>query len=217
MAARGPCAVRAVVDGVTKCHCILGTVKQWHRGVDEPYAGCEVCDAYRCKKDAGVKTEKTGLGRKRQRMATEEPHVDASAPVPFELLEIFDIVGHRLFDADGVRCRMAIDGDVALREELMLENYRIELLVRGRFRIAARAADPGKIDTRWVPQSEIVSKFSDRAGYDMVARLVDGYLRTVIDCLSLAYGVAPRPTETDAAPPAAARACPAAAKEPRRP
>ena len=64
---RGPCAVRAVVDGVTKCHCVLGSVKAWHRGVNPPYEGCEVCDAYKCKKDAGVKTEKTGLGHKRQR------------------------------------------------------------------------------------------------------------------------------------------------------
>ena len=53
---RGPCAVRAVVEGVTKCHCVLGTVKAWHRGVSEPFAAFEVCNAYRCKKATGVKT-----------------------------------------------------------------------------------------------------------------------------------------------------------------
>ena len=184
MAARGPCAVRSVVDGVTKCHCVLGTVKQWHRGVDEPYAGCDVCDAYRCKKDAGVKTEKTGHGHKRQRTATAEPDFGSSAPmppIPFELIEMFGIVGHRLFDADGVRCGMTIDSDAALCEELMPANFRIKLLVRGRFRIAGRAADPGKIDTRWVLQSELVSKFSGHAGYGFVAGLADCYVRTVID------------------------------------
>ena len=118
--------------------------------------------------------------------------------VPFELLEAFGIVGHRLFDADGVRCRMATDGDdSALREELMPDNYRIELLVRGRFRVAGRTADPGKIDTRWVLQSEMVSTFSGHAGYGIVSGLADRYVRIVIDCLTRAYGI---PPETMAAP-----------------
>ena len=160
MATRGPCAVRAVVDGVTKCHCMLGTVKQWHKGVDEPYAGCDVCDAYKCKKDAGVKVGKTGLGRKRQRTAAEEPASSALALVPSTLLELLEplrIVGHRLFDADGVRSRITLDDDLALCEELMPDKYRIELLVRGRFRVAGCLSDHGGFcycGTRWAPGSE---------------------------------------------------------------
>jgi hypothetical protein len=203
---RGPCAVRAVVEGVTKCHCVLGTVKAWHRGVSEPFAGCEVCDAYRCKKDAGVKTTKTGLGHKRQRTTTEEQDVGASAAMamPLELVEVFGIVGHRLFDSDSFRNQMMSDGnDFPLREELTQANYRIEIQVRGRFRAVGRAADPGKVDTRWVLQSELVSKVSGGIAFE----LADWYVRTVIDSLGLAYGVAPeqhQPPRPPAAPTAVA-------------
>ena len=46
MPREGPCAVRAVVDGVTKCHDMLGTTKRYFPASDESsYAGLETCDA----------------------------------------------------------------------------------------------------------------------------------------------------------------------------
>ena len=58
MPREGPCAVRAVVDGVTKCHDMLGTTKRYFEAsADGSFAGLETCDAYQCKKDGGVKVE----------------------------------------------------------------------------------------------------------------------------------------------------------------
>ena len=64
MVRTGPCAVRAVVGGDIKCHCELGTAKRFFEGTKPPYVGLDVCDAYRCKKDGGVKVEKTGLHKR---------------------------------------------------------------------------------------------------------------------------------------------------------
>ena len=59
----GPCAVQTP----GKCHELLKMpVKRWFCGKVDPYKDRDVCDAYACKKGAGVEVEKTG-SRKRQK------------------------------------------------------------------------------------------------------------------------------------------------------
>ena len=59
----GPCAVQTP----GKCHELLKLpVKRWFCGKVDPYKDRDVCDAYACKKGAGVEVEKTG-SRKRQK------------------------------------------------------------------------------------------------------------------------------------------------------
>jgi len=191
---------------------MLGTVQAWHKGVEPPYAGGEVCDAYKCKKDAGVKVGKTGTGHKRQRV--DEPSGaapstgSASAPSEMELLEAFSIVGHRLVDIDSLSAN-----DVARREDLTPANYNVGLLVRGRFRVAKRESDPGNIDTHWIGMSELVAV----AGSGVRA-LADTYWPKLVDTFRAATPAAPTPAPSPAAaaPPAAAAtvAPPAAAAVP---
>ena len=188
---RGPCAVRAVVDGVTKCHCVKGTVKAWHRGVDPPYEGREVCDAYRCKKDAGVKTEKTGQGHKRQRTDSGGSNgggggtggdggMKGGSAVVLQRPE--QIIGHRLFNMDPLPYLDPRRGETLLRS-----NYAVEFYLRGIYERSD--SDPGLCDTFWRPLHELVDYAKrDAQATERLKQIVNMYCDNFTQSLNDAFG-----------------------------
>ena len=156
------------MDG--KCRCEIGTVKQWFKGVAHPFIGAQVCDAYACKKAAGVKVEKTGDGRKRARPAAESSTADNSrddhdsdvSDFP-KLLHVNEIIG---YDLSGYQ---HLEG-VAARQSFTSARYQPRVHVRGWFKDAPD--DPGVTDARVLPQAEVLAASGGEAAALAFARVM---------------------------------------------
>ena len=112
-ATRGPCTVR--VEG--KCRDLTGTeVKQWHRGKAAPYDGRDCCDAYACKKRAGVEVEgrRKDPQRKGRQRKPKRSGGGSGGSGRIVLYEAKQIVGHRLFNPEPLSFEDARRGEPLL-------------------------------------------------------------------------------------------------------
>jgi hypothetical protein len=197
MVRTGPCAVRAVVGGDIKCHCELGTAKRFFEGTKPPYVGLDVCDAYRCKKDGGVKVEKTGLHKRADKRPRTEGGGSGSggggcsgrggdgitADFLVQLVRPDQIIGHRLHDVEPLHHLDARRG-----EKLLCSNYLVEFYVRGIF--ARSDTDPGLCDTFWRPQHELAEYAKqDAEAYGRVLLIVNAYRDEITMAFNRALGV----------------------------
>ena len=164
---RGPCTVR--VEG--KCCDLTGTaVKQWHRGKTAPCERLDCCDAYACKKRAGVEVEGQSKDQKRKTRERKAKRSgggsDGSGCIV--LYEAKQIVGDRLFNPEPLSFEDARRG-----EPLLPAGFDVAWLVRGGFKRSE--ADPGFFDMRWVTQAELV------AGKHNIRDVGDEYKDVMVD------------------------------------
>ena len=136
-----------------------------------------------CKRAAGVNVNGTGEGAKKRPRGGGDSGSGvgggggggsasgnaAGVTYDLELFDVYQIVGHRLHDADGLHYLDARRG-----ERLERGSYDVEFYVRGIFKRAP--ADPGLTDTLWRPQREIQTLARrDAATHERITQLIIDY------------------------------------------